>query len=294
MKAAQSQDGQIGEASWPFTTIATVAPSAATSTSPIRPSAAIHEHDRRGQRLRLRGPRRVADADDVAADVARQEVVEEPGDEIRRQQRARRHLDALRAQQQLPAPRARQHVDEVERRARSRATRPTRGARRPTARPTSTREKRNASSPMLTATSTASTMRRRGDARRWTRRTCQEERRDLYYGFVRKSRHRMRILMIAPEPFFEPRGTPFSEFHRIRALTDLGHEVDLVTYPFGQDVAMPGPARVPIAAAAVRAQREDRPVACQAAARCAAVAHGPAPRARRRGTTRSTRTRRAG
>jgi glycosyltransferase involved in cell wall biosynthesis len=50
----------------------------------------------------------------------------------------------------------------------------------------------------------------------------------------------MRILMIAPEPFFEPRGTPFSEFHRIRALTDLGHEVDLVTYPFGQDVVMRG------------------------------------------------------
>jgi glycosyltransferase involved in cell wall biosynthesis len=50
----------------------------------------------------------------------------------------------------------------------------------------------------------------------------------------------MRILMIAPEPFFEPRGTPFSEFHRIRALTDLGHQVDLVTYPFGQDVTMPG------------------------------------------------------
>ena len=46
--------------------------------------------------------------------------------------------------------------------------------------------------------------------------------------------------MIAPEPFFEPRGTPFSEFHRIRALTALGHEVDLVTYPFGEDVVMPG------------------------------------------------------
>lgn len=46
--------------------------------------------------------------------------------------------------------------------------------------------------------------------------------------------------MIAPEPFFEPRGTPFSEFHRIRALTALGHEVDLVTYPFGKDVTMPG------------------------------------------------------
>jgi glycosyltransferase involved in cell wall biosynthesis len=50
----------------------------------------------------------------------------------------------------------------------------------------------------------------------------------------------VRILMIAPEPFFEPRGTPFSEFHRIRALTALGHQVDLVTYPFGQDVSMPG------------------------------------------------------
>jgi len=50
----------------------------------------------------------------------------------------------------------------------------------------------------------------------------------------------MRILMIAPQPFFEPRGTPFSEYHRIRALTDLGHTVDLVTYPFGRDVAMAG------------------------------------------------------
>jgi len=46
--------------------------------------------------------------------------------------------------------------------------------------------------------------------------------------------------MIAPEPFFEPRGTPFSEFHRIRALTALGHQVDLVTYPFGENVSMPG------------------------------------------------------
>ena len=51
---------------------------------------------------------------------------------------------------------------------------------------------------------------------------------------------RMRILMIAPEPFFEPRGTPFSEYHRIRALLELGHSVDLVTYPFGEDVSLPG------------------------------------------------------
>jgi len=50
----------------------------------------------------------------------------------------------------------------------------------------------------------------------------------------------MRILMIAPQPFFEPRGTPFSEYYRARALTELGHQVDLVTYPIGQDVSIPG------------------------------------------------------
>ena len=50
----------------------------------------------------------------------------------------------------------------------------------------------------------------------------------------------MRILMIAPEPFFEPRGTPFSEYHRIRALLELGHTVDLDTYPIVRDVSLPG------------------------------------------------------
>jgi glycosyltransferase involved in cell wall biosynthesis len=50
----------------------------------------------------------------------------------------------------------------------------------------------------------------------------------------------MKILMIAPEPFFEPRGTPFSEYFRIKALTELGHEIDLATYPIGKDVEIPG------------------------------------------------------
>jgi glycosyltransferase involved in cell wall biosynthesis len=49
----------------------------------------------------------------------------------------------------------------------------------------------------------------------------------------------VRILMLAPEPFFEPRGTPFSEYHRIKALGELGHSVDLVTYPIGSDVDLP-------------------------------------------------------
>lgn len=46
--------------------------------------------------------------------------------------------------------------------------------------------------------------------------------------------------MIAPQPFFRSRGTPFSVLHRIRALLLLGHEVDLVTYPFGEPVPLPG------------------------------------------------------
>jgi len=45
--------------------------------------------------------------------------------------------------------------------------------------------------------------------------------------------------MLAPEPFFEPRGTPFSEYHRIKALVELGYQIDLVTYPIGQDVHLP-------------------------------------------------------
>lgn len=51
---------------------------------------------------------------------------------------------------------------------------------------------------------------------------------------------RKRILMIAPEPFFEPRGTPFSVLWRLKALSHIGYEVDLLTYPVGQDVKISG------------------------------------------------------
>jgi len=45
----------------------------------------------------------------------------------------------------------------------------------------------------------------------------------------------MKILMLAPEPFFQPRGTPISVYFRIKALSDLGHRIDLITYPLGED-----------------------------------------------------------
>ncbi len=46
--------------------------------------------------------------------------------------------------------------------------------------------------------------------------------------------------MLAPEPFFQPRGTPISVYFRLQALSDLGHEVDLVTYHLGEDKSFDG------------------------------------------------------
>jgi glycosyltransferase involved in cell wall biosynthesis len=46
----------------------------------------------------------------------------------------------------------------------------------------------------------------------------------------------MKILMVAPQPFFEPRGTPISVYQRLEALSALGHHIDLLTYFLGKDV----------------------------------------------------------
>ncbi|MEE4310672.1 MAG: glycosyltransferase family 4 protein [candidate division KSB1 bacterium] len=46
----------------------------------------------------------------------------------------------------------------------------------------------------------------------------------------------MKILMIAPQPFFQPRGTPISVLHRLNTLSKLGHNIDLVTYHIGQTI----------------------------------------------------------
>jgi glycosyltransferase involved in cell wall biosynthesis len=50
----------------------------------------------------------------------------------------------------------------------------------------------------------------------------------------------MKILMIAPQPFLEPRGTPISVYQRLQGLSMIGHQVDLITYPIGKDVDLPG------------------------------------------------------
>jgi hypothetical protein len=50
----------------------------------------------------------------------------------------------------------------------------------------------------------------------------------------------MRVLMVSPHPVYSPRGTPISVFNRCLALCALGHEIDLVTYPVGQDREVAG------------------------------------------------------
>ncbi len=50
----------------------------------------------------------------------------------------------------------------------------------------------------------------------------------------------MRILMISPQPYFESRGAPFCVHQHIKALIALGYQVDLVTYPIGKDMHLPG------------------------------------------------------
>ncbi len=50
----------------------------------------------------------------------------------------------------------------------------------------------------------------------------------------------MRILVIAPQPFFTPRGTPFSVYYRSLVTSQLGNDIDLLTYGQGKDVAISG------------------------------------------------------
>jgi len=50
----------------------------------------------------------------------------------------------------------------------------------------------------------------------------------------------MRILFISPQPFFQWRGSPIRVAYDVQALAELGHEVDLLTFPFGEDRDMPG------------------------------------------------------
>ena len=47
----------------------------------------------------------------------------------------------------------------------------------------------------------------------------------------------LRVLFLAPQPFFEVRGTPLAVLHLTRTLAELGHQVDLLTFPQGEKPA---------------------------------------------------------
>ncbi len=49
-----------------------------------------------------------------------------------------------------------------------------------------------------------------------------------------------RVLLVAPQPFFELRGTPLNVLHMVRTLSGAGYEVHLVTYGLGEPVRVPG------------------------------------------------------
>lgn len=50
----------------------------------------------------------------------------------------------------------------------------------------------------------------------------------------------MKILLIAPQPFFEERGTPIAVRWLVQTLCRAGHRVDLLSYHCGEDIDEPG------------------------------------------------------
>lgn len=48
----------------------------------------------------------------------------------------------------------------------------------------------------------------------------------------------LKVLVIAPQPFFAERGTPIAVRHLVETLCADGHTVDLLTYPFGYDISV--------------------------------------------------------
>ena len=50
----------------------------------------------------------------------------------------------------------------------------------------------------------------------------------------------VKILLLAPQPFYEERGTPIAVDLLLKALSDRGESVDVLTYPIGEDRQYPG------------------------------------------------------
>jgi glycosyltransferase involved in cell wall biosynthesis len=49
-----------------------------------------------------------------------------------------------------------------------------------------------------------------------------------------------RVLLVTPQPFYEDRGSPIAVRHLLEALIELGCEVDIMAFPFGLTLDLPG------------------------------------------------------
>jgi glycosyltransferase involved in cell wall biosynthesis len=57
---------------------------------------------------------------------------------------------------------------------------------------------------------------------------------------IKRMNSRINVLMIAPQPFYEDRGTPIVILKELKSLSQMGLQVDVVTYPIGIDIKLPG------------------------------------------------------
>jgi len=53
------------------------------------------------------------------------------------------------------------------------------------------------------------------------------------------TRTSLRVLLLAPQPFYAPRGTPIAVRAVAQAISAAGHRVDILTLPYGEDVELP-------------------------------------------------------
>ena len=52
--------------------------------------------------------------------------------------------------------------------------------------------------------------------------------------------------MVAPQPFYQDRGTPIALRHVLEALVELGYEVDLLCFPLGRPIDLPAVSHQPV------------------------------------------------
>lgn len=56
---------------------------------------------------------------------------------------------------------------------------------------------------------------------------------------INETQH-LRILVLAPQPFFQNRGTPIATKLLVEELAGLGHDVHLLVFAEGEDIIIPG------------------------------------------------------